>query len=82
MVNSGKRTTPKLSELVHAKFTALHPYCKLSPAILMTKCYTWKSAIEKGTLNIDLKSTQNTSMTESDKIENVPKSNATANIGK
>ena len=45
-----KRT--KLSSLVHAKFTGLHPYCKLSPAILMTKCYTWKSAIEKGTYAI------------------------------
>ena len=32
---------------------ALHPYCKLSPAILMTKCYSWKSAVEKGSMNIE-----------------------------
>ena len=44
----------KLSELVHRKFLTLHPYCKLTPAILMTKCYSWKSAIEKGTLDFIL----------------------------
>ena len=25
----------------------------MSPAILMTKCYSWKSAVEKGSMNIE-----------------------------
>lgn len=54
--HSGKRSCPKLSELVHRKFVELHPYCKLTPAILMTKCYTYKSAIEKGNLQIEINS--------------------------
>ena len=44
----------KLSELLHAKFTALHPYCKLSPALLMSKCYNYKSAIEKGDVIMEI----------------------------
>ena len=56
--NTGVKKTkiPKLSELVHSKFIALHPYCKLTPAILMTKCYTWKSAVEKGSMKIEFNS--------------------------
>ena len=54
MLSNGTKPLTKLSELVHAKFTTLHPYCKLTPAILMTKCYSWKSALDKGSLNISL----------------------------
>ena len=43
-------------ENFHLNFPALHPYCKLTPAILMTKCYTWKSAVEKGSMKIELNS--------------------------
>ena len=73
VLHGGKRSTPRLSELVHAKFTALHPYCKLSPAILMTKCYTWKSAIEKGTLNIDMKIMPKTEKPASDTTSSTQK---------
>ena len=56
ILSNGKKPMTKLSELVHQKFLTLHPYCKLTPAILMTKCYSWRSAIDKGALNIDLAS--------------------------
>ena len=70
IVNGGKKCAPKLSELVHAKFTALHPYCKLSPAILMTKCYSWRSVMEKGSLNLDMKLEKTSDISVKIKIEN------------
>lgn len=47
-----KRDVPHLSSLVLEEFLKLHPYCKLSPAILMAKCYCWKNAVNKGTLDV------------------------------
>ena len=49
-----KKDAPNLSKLVHKEFLKLHPYCKLSPTILMAKCYCWKNQVNKGTLKIDL----------------------------
>eukprot|EP00094_Tigriopus_californicus_P000517 TCALIF_00501-PA protein Name:"Protein of unknown function" AED:0.04 eAED:0.04 QI:0/0.6/0.33/0.83/0.8/0.66/6/209/2301 len=47
-----KKDVPHLSSLVLDEFLKLHPYCKLSPAILMAKCYCWKNAVNKGTLDV------------------------------
>eukprot|EP00095_Tigriopus_kingsejongensis_P008318 snap_masked-scaffold871_size86487-processed-gene-0.14 protein:Tk08318 transcript:snap_masked-scaffold871_size86487-processed-gene-0.14-mRNA-1 annotation:"conserved hypothetical protein" len=47
-----KKDAPLLSSLVLEEFLKLHPYCKLSPSILMAKCYCWKNAVNKGTLDI------------------------------
>ncbi len=49
-----KKETPLLSTLVHREFLKLHPYCRLTPAILMAKLYCWKNALNKGTLDLDM----------------------------
>ncbi len=49
-----KKEAPILSTLVHEEFLKLHPYCKLTPAILMAKLYCWKNALNKGTLNLEM----------------------------
>ena len=54
LTSTGKKGTPKLSELVHARFTHMHPYCKLSPAILMTKCYTYRGSLERGEIQLSI----------------------------
>ena len=50
---SGSKPVQKLSELVHDKFLRLHPYCRLSPSILMSKCYTLKSQVQNGTIQLE-----------------------------
>jgi hypothetical protein len=52
LLASSKRDAPVLSTLVHEEFLRLHPYCKLTPAILMAKLYCWKNALNKGTLDL------------------------------
>ncbi len=54
LVSMSKKDAPILSTLVHEEFLKLHPYCKLTPAILMAKLYCWKNAVNKGTLDLEM----------------------------
>ncbi len=54
LTSMSKKEAPILSTLVHEEFLKLHPYCKLTPAILMAKLYCWKNALNKGTLDLEM----------------------------
>ena len=43
-----------LSHYVHAAFTDLYPFCKLSAPLLMAKYYHWKTQFEEGQLDFTL----------------------------
>jgi len=43
---------PQLSNLVHSNFIRLHKNCQLVPSVLMAKLFSYKTAVNKGLLDI------------------------------
>ena len=43
----------KLAELLHREFLRVYPACPVSPTVLLTKCYIFRSEIKSGKLVLD-----------------------------
>ena len=53
MAAKSRAPSEKLAELLHREFLRVYPACPVSPTVLLTKCYIFRSEIKSGKLVLD-----------------------------